>query len=92
MAPLCPPPGVPAGEVVTFEGHAQSPVDAGNRAGKAWKKVSKTLVVKDDNVRIIIWRSMIYFLYAIFLRRDSPCAVSLCNIAGAVRRLFLQFM
>lgn len=51
VEPLCPPAGVPAGELVTFEGHAASPVDAGNRAGKAWKKVSKTLVVNDQNVR-----------------------------------------
>lgn len=54
MAPLCPPAGVPAGELVTFEGHARSPVEAGNRAGKAWKKASKTLVVNDDNVSRVV--------------------------------------
>lgn len=50
VEPLCSPAGVPAGELVTFEGHARSPVEAGNRAGKAWKKVSKTLVVNEDKV------------------------------------------
>eukprot|EP00752_Nemacystus_decipiens_P008530 g7619.t1 len=50
VEPLCPPAGVPLGELVTFEGHLPSPVDAGNRAGKAWKKASKTLVVDESNV------------------------------------------
>lgn len=35
---------------MSFEGHLSAPVDAGNRAGKAWKKVAKTLVVDDNNV------------------------------------------
>lgn len=51
VSPLCPPAGVPLGELVSFEGHLSAPVDAGNRAGKAWKKASKTLVVNDSNVR-----------------------------------------
>ena len=50
VSPLCPPAGVPLGELVSFEGHLSAPVDAGNRAGKAWKKASKTLVVDDNNV------------------------------------------
>ena len=50
VEPLCPPAGVPLGELVTFEGHLSSPVEAGNRAGKAWKKVSKTLEVDDTKV------------------------------------------
>ncbi len=51
VEPLCPPAGVPLGELVTFEGHLPSPVDPGNRAGKAWKKASKTLAVDDTKVR-----------------------------------------
>ncbi|CAM9820696.1 unnamed protein product [Pylaiella littoralis] len=50
VEPLCPPAGVPLGELVTFEGHLPSPVEAGNRAGKAWKKASKTLIVDDSKV------------------------------------------
>ena len=50
VEPLCPPAGVPLGELVTFEGHLPSPVDAGNRAGKAWKKASKTLIVDESKV------------------------------------------
>lgn len=53
VEPLCPPAGVPIGELVAFEGHLPSPVDAGNRAGKAWKKVAKTLVVGDDKVQYL---------------------------------------
>lgn len=52
VEPLCPPEGVPVGELVTFEGHSSSPVEAGNRAGKAWKKVSKTLAVDETKVRV----------------------------------------
>lgn len=52
VEPLSPPPDVPPGELVTFEGHASSPVEAGNRAVKAWKKVSKTLIVNEDKVRV----------------------------------------
>ncbi|CAM9162820.1 unnamed protein product [Ectocarpus sp. 6 AP-2014] len=48
VEPLCPPEGVPLGELVTFDGHLPSPVDAGNRAGKAWKRASKTLAVDDS--------------------------------------------
>lgn len=50
VEPLCPPADVPLGELVTFEGHLSSPVDAGNRAGKAWKKVAKTVAVDDSKV------------------------------------------
>lgn len=53
VEPLCPPAGVPLGELVTFEGHLPSPVDAGNRAGKAWKKASKTLIVDDSKVQYV---------------------------------------
>lgn len=52
VEPLCPPEGVPLGELVTFKGHSSSPVEAGNRAGKAWKKVSKTLAVDETKVRV----------------------------------------
>lgn len=59
VEPLCPPEGVPLGELVTFEGHLPSPVDAGNRAGKAWKKASKTLVVDDSKVCIVfLWLAL----------------------------------
>lgn len=52
VEPLSPPSGVPPGELVTFEGHASSPVEAGNRAVKAWKRVSKTLEVNEDKVNV----------------------------------------
>jgi hypothetical protein len=50
VAPLVPPEGTPLGELVTFEGHAAAPVEAGNRAVKAWKKVAKTVSVGEDGV------------------------------------------
>lgn len=50
VAPLVPPADAPLGELITFEGHASSPVDPGNRAVKAWKKVAKTVSVGEDGV------------------------------------------
>jgi tRNA-binding EMAP/Myf-like protein len=50
VALLCPPEGAAVGELVSFEGHAPTPVEAGNRAGKAWKKASKNLVVGPDGI------------------------------------------
>ncbi|CAM9317082.1 unnamed protein product [Chrysoparadoxa australica] len=50
VAPLDPPAGTPIGELLTFEGHRATPLDPGNRAGKAWKKVAKTVSVGEDKV------------------------------------------
>ncbi|CAM9666967.1 unnamed protein product [Choristocarpus tenellus] len=50
VEPLAPPSGCAVGELVTFEGHLSSPVEAGNRAGKAWKRVASNLKVSEDKV------------------------------------------
>eukprot|EP00904_Undaria_pinnatifida_P002550 jgi/Undpi1/12296/HiC_scaffold_5.g01972.m1 len=68
VSPLCPPAGVPLGELVSFEGHLSAPVDAGNRAGKAWKKASKTLVVDDNNVAMFSGEK----LPAVFMTSKGP--------------------
>lgn len=75
VEPLCPPAGVPLGELVTFEGHLPSPVDAGNRAGKAWKKASKTLVVDDSKVNLL---SCVYYccMYGMIFGRGGVNGVS----------------
>lgn len=41
--PLAPPSGVPLGELITFEGHRVAPIEAGNRATKAFDRVVEEL-------------------------------------------------
>lgn len=47
---VVPPEGAQVGELVTFEGHASEPVDAGNRAVKSWKKVGGNFATDADGV------------------------------------------
>ena len=47
---VVPPEGAQVGELVTFEGHASEPVDAGNRAVKSWKKVRGNFATDADGV------------------------------------------
>jgi len=47
---VVPPEGAQVGELVTFEGHASEPVDAGNRAVKSWKKVGGSFATDADGV------------------------------------------
>lgn len=50
MEPLIPPADVPLGELVSFEGHVIKPEEPGNRATKAYSKISGDFVVSDDGV------------------------------------------
>ena len=46
--PLRPPSGAAVGELITFEGHKSTPIDAGNRASKAFSKVANDLFVDEE--------------------------------------------
>lgn len=48
--PLAPPQGTPVGELITFEGHRVAPIDAGNRATKAFDRVCEDLKTDDAGV------------------------------------------
>lgn len=50
VEPLIPPAGVPTGELVNFEGHVIQPAEPGNRATKAYTKVSGDFVVSDTGI------------------------------------------
>ncbi|CAM9554279.1 unnamed protein product [Discosporangium mesarthrocarpum] len=73
VEPLSPPPGATLGELVTFEGHQQAPIDAGNRAGKAWKRVAGDLKVTEDKVATFAGES----LPAPFMTSVGPVTSSL---------------
>lgn len=47
---MSPPEGVNIGELVTFHGHAPAPIEAGNRASKAFSKIAEDFFVNDDLV------------------------------------------
>lgn len=47
VEPLSPPAGAVIGELITFDGHKAAPMDAGNRASKAYSKVSDKLFVDE---------------------------------------------
>ena len=47
VEPLKPPSGTPVGTLMTFAGHKPEPVEAGNRATKAFDKVADDLYVDD---------------------------------------------
>jgi len=46
--PIRPPSGSSIGELITFEGHQNAPIEAGNRASKAFAKVVDDLYVNDN--------------------------------------------
>lgn len=48
VEPLAPPPGTPVGDLIKFEGHEPQPVEAGNRATKAFTKVADDLFVNEQ--------------------------------------------
>jgi len=50
VEPLLPPANTPAGELVGFEGHVIKPEEPGNRATKAYSKISTEFLVNDSGV------------------------------------------
>ena len=48
--PLSPPAGAKVGELIRFEGHLSEPVEAGNRATKAYSKVADGFHTTEDGV------------------------------------------
>lgn len=48
--PLAPPSGVPVGELVNFEGHRVAPIEAGNRATKAFDRIVEELHTDEEGV------------------------------------------
>lgn len=48
--PLAPPSGVPVGELVTFEGHRVAPIEAGNRATKAFDRIAEELRTDEEGI------------------------------------------
>ena len=50
VQPLIPPAEAEVGELITFAGCNQEPVEAGNRATKAFSKISDDLFVDDNGI------------------------------------------
>jgi len=50
VEPLTPNDAVPIGELITIEGHPSAPVEAGNKASKAFSKVADDLYVNDEQL------------------------------------------
>lgn len=48
--PLAAPDSAPLGELVTFEGHKAAPIDAGNRATKAFDRIAQDLKTNEDGI------------------------------------------
>jgi methionine--tRNA ligase beta chain len=48
VVPLHPPEGVSIGQLITFQGHKPEPVEAGNRASKAYTKIADDFFVNDQ--------------------------------------------
>lgn len=50
VEPLSPPVDAELGDLITFEGHKPEPAEAGNRASKAYSKISEDFFVNDDGI------------------------------------------
>lgn len=50
VEPLLPPADTPLGELVSFEGHVIKPEEPGNRATKAYSKISTEFVVNENGI------------------------------------------
>ena len=50
VSPISPPEGCEPGESITFAGHTLAPVDAGNRATKAFEKCAEHLFVDENGL------------------------------------------
>lgn len=50
VVPITPPPQVPVGQLVTFEGHPSAYVEPGNKATKAFSKIAEELYVDEHGV------------------------------------------
>lgn len=50
--PLCAPDQAPIGELITFKGHKVAPIDAGNRATKAFDRIAGDLKTNEDGVAL----------------------------------------
>ena len=48
VEPLAPPAGSSVGDLITFDGHKVAPIDAGNRASKAYSKVADGFFVDKE--------------------------------------------
>eukprot|EP00607_Mallomonas_marina_P000660 CAMPEP_0182429208 /NCGR_PEP_ID=MMETSP1167-20130531/25594_1 /TAXON_ID=2988 /ORGANISM="Mallomonas Sp, Strain CCMP3275" /LENGTH=197 /DNA_ID=CAMNT_0024612593 /DNA_START=173 /DNA_END=766 /DNA_ORIENTATION=+ len=69
VEPLSPPSGLSLGELITFEGHAAAPIDAGNRASKAFSKVANDFFVNDDGTAT--------YQGVPFMTSNGPCTSTL---------------
>mmetsp|Transcript_38962 Transcript_38962/g.51383 ORF Transcript_38962/g.51383 Transcript_38962/m.51383 type:complete len:242 (+) Transcript_38962:88-813(+) len=69
VSPLAPPEGTPVGELITFEGHLAQPIDAGNRATKAFGKIADDLYVNDDMIAT--------YKGIPFMTKNGPCTSTL---------------
>lgn len=63
--PLAPPENVRVGELVRFEGHKSAPIDAGNRASKAFERVAAELKTGEDGVA--------RYRDVVFTTSEGPC-------------------
>lgn len=68
MKLVVPPPGVPAGELVTFTGHTSEPAATGNRAVKAWKKVGGSFSTDADGNAMFVGEPS-----SLFQTSQGPC-------------------
>ena len=50
VVPLAPPADAAPGQLITFKGHKPEPVEAGNRATKAYDKIKDELFVNDEGI------------------------------------------
>lgn len=50
MVPLRPPEGASIGQLISFRGHKPEPVEAGNRATKAFTKIADDFFVDDNGL------------------------------------------
>lgn len=73
--PLAAPGSAPLGELVTFEGHKAAPIDAGNRATKAFDRISQDLKTNEDGVAM--------YQDVLFSTSAGPC-VSPEKLVGSI--------
>jgi len=71
---VVPPAGVAAGELVTFDGHLAAPVDAGNRAVKAFKKVAGLFKTDDSGAAVFTGEPA-----SSFQTSSGPCTSPISN-------------